>query len=492
MVLLTITRRHNPAYSASAFKYPERRHTHIPSWPPLPLIYPKLADKPSFISRCIERATAIYNYCVTGVWRDQRRTMGIRVLKTLNLSVRAFTDRGLQNKSMSLTYCTVLAIVPALALLFAISRGFGFQDMVQRQLFVYFPAQQKAISTAISFVDSYLKESSQGIFVGVGLIMLLWTLISLLSNIEEAFNNIWGIRKDRSFMQKVTDYIAICLMVPVLMICSSGASIFMSTIVQDNLQLPFLTPVINSFLELAPLVLAWLAFSLSYMLIPNTRVNFKYAAISGAVSAIGFYILQLLFVNGQIYVTKYNAIYGSFAFLPLMLIWLQLTWLILLAGCVLTYSMQNVFAYNYLGDITEVSHNYRHQISIVITALVFRRFNRGKPPYTLYELTRYYDLPMRLVNYSVESLHKAGILYLVNLGEGKTGLAPAVDTSALTVGEVLSRLDSLGNSDFIPGFNKLYAPLVKKLEEARGKACDDNLKLLITDLPLPDAVNTDN
>ena len=131
--------------------------------------------------------------------------------------------------------------------------------MVQNELYVYFPAQQKAISTATSFVDSYLQQSSQGLFVGIGIVTLLWTPISLLSNIEDAFNSIRGIKKARSLPQKVTDYIAICLMVPVLMICSSGASIFTPTIVQDNLNLPFLTPVINNLLELAPLVMAWLA-----------------------------------------------------------------------------------------------------------------------------------------------------------------------------------------------------------------------------------------
>ena len=365
-------------------------------------------EKESFISKTVSKAKSAYGYFWSGVWKDPRKNVWTSIVKTLNLTVRSFTDTGLQNKSMSLTYSTVLALVPALALLFAISRGFGSQDMVQNELYVYFPAQQKAISTATSFVDSYLQQSSQGLFVGIGIVMLLWTLISLLSNIEDAFNSIWGIKKARSLPQKVTDYIAICLMVPVLMICSSGASIFMSTIVQDNLNLPFLTPVINNLLELAPLVMAWLAFTLSYFLIPNIKVSFKYAAISGAVCAIAFQILQLLFVNGQIYVTKYNAIYGSFAFLPLMLIWLQLSWLILLTGCVLTYSLQNVFAYNYMGDISDVSQSYRREVELVITALVFRRFRRGRTPYTLYDLSKHYDLPMKLVNHSVEALRKAG------------------------------------------------------------------------------------
>ncbi len=449
---------------------------------------PDKEKKSSLLTRIYEKCKKGYEYFWTGVWRDPRKNIGTRILKTINLSVRSFMDRGLQDKSMSLTYSTVLAIVPALALIFAISRGFGFQNMVQSQLYVYFPAQQKAISTAISFVDSYLKQSSQGVFVGIGIVMLLWTLVSLLSNIEAAFNSIWGIRKDRSLPQKVTDYIAICLMVPVLMICSSGASIFMSTIVQDNLKLPFLTPVINSLLELAPLVLAWLAFSLSYCLIPNTKVSFKYSAIAGAVSAVSFQILQLLFVNGQIYVTKYNAIYGSFAFLPLMLIWLQLSWLILLSGCVLTYSLQNVFSYNYLGDVGDVSHNYRREIALVITALVFRRFREGKKPYTRFELSRYYDLPIRLVNDAADKLKSAGILLSVIEDKDVVGLAPAMDTDNLSVSDFMRRLDRMGSSDFIPGFSKMYAPLLGIFRKTVSEAYSGVSGLCVCELPLPDPV----
>lgn len=265
----------------------------------------------------------------------------------------------------------------------------------------------------------------------------------------------------------------------------------MSTIVQENLNLPFLTPVINSLLEFAPLVMAWLAFTLSYFLIPNTKVQIKYAAIAGAVCAVAFQVLQLLFVNGQIYVTKYNAIYGSFAFLPLMLIWLQLSWLILLTGSVLAYSLQNVFAYNYLGDITDVSQSYRREIALVVTALVFRRFRRGRPPYTLYDLSRHYDLPMKLVSHSVESLRKAGILYIVADDKDRAGIAPAVEIDKMSVGELMRRLDAEGNSDFIPGFSEMYAPLLGRYRKAVSAAYSTAETMRVCDLPLPDAINTD-
>lgn len=305
----------------------------------------KNSTRVTLIKRLIVKVRCIIDFCWTGIWRNESDSIWIKLLKTVNLSVRSFLDTGLQSKSAALTYNSILAIVPAFALLFAIGRGFGFQNLLQDQLYSFFPAQHQAISTALSFVDSYLEQASQGIFVGIGIVLLLWTLISLLGNIEAAFNHIWGIKQNRSLYRKVTDFTAIFLMIPILMICSSGISIFMSNTVQNNIDFRFLSPVFEVLLDITPFLLTCLAFTLAFILIPNTKVKFKYALISGIICGISFQILQQLFVSGQIYVSKYNAIYGSFAFLPLLLIWLQLSWLILLFGCVLTYSAQNIFRY---------------------------------------------------------------------------------------------------------------------------------------------------
>ena len=146
-----------------------------------------------WIARLTAKGMGWYNYSTSGVWSDTRRNWKVNLMKTANLSVRSFLNADLQNRAASLTYQTLLAIVPALALLFAICRGFGFQNLVESQLFSSFPAQSKALATALKFVDSYLAQSSEGIFVGIGIIFLLWTLISLISNVEDAFNKICGI-----------------------------------------------------------------------------------------------------------------------------------------------------------------------------------------------------------------------------------------------------------------------------------------------------------
>lgn len=321
-----------------------------------------------------DKAIKLFNYFWTGVWRDSSKSLKVRTLKIINLSIRTFLDSDLQSRAAALTYRTLLAIVPAFALLFAIGRGFNLQDLLQSQLYKLFPSQHQAMSTAMSFVDSYLKEASEGVFVGVGIVFLLWTLISLLSHIEDSFNTLWGIKQSRSLYRKITDYTSICLLVPILMVCAAGINIFMSTMFDSLFGGADKYPFISILLDCAPFLLTCVAFTLSYLLIPNTSVNLKYASISGLISGVAFQIIQLLFISGQVYVAKYNAIYGSFAFLPLLLIWLQISWLILLFGCTLTFSMQNIFHFTFTEDMNNISPLYMRRLTVATAAVIASRF----------------------------------------------------------------------------------------------------------------------
>lgn len=448
---------------------------------------PKASEKkPGFFDRLIEKIKKQIEYVSSGVWSDPRKTMKVRLVKTINLTVQAFLNRDLQIKSMAITYQTVLAMVPALALLLAISKGFGFQDIVEKELYTYFPSQSKALATALSFVDSYLAEASSGVLVGVGLVVLLWTLISLLSNIEDAFNNIWDLKAGRTTIQKIKDYIAIFLLIPLLMIISSGISIFMSSTVMAVVPFAFMTPLVNTLMELLPVVLTWGAFTLCFWLIPNTKVEFKFAAIAGAFCAVAFEIIQLLFLNGQIYVSKYNAIYGSFAFLPLLLIWLQLSWLLLLSGCGLTYSLQNVFSYNFFGNLTSISESYYREVLLVVTAVVYRRFHNGMSAPTRNGLSMKYGLPIRLVSSIADRLQRAGLIQLNESRDGNDdpGLIPTTDTDKILVKDVVARVESAGMKDFIPEFNTTYKQALKELNDISLRMYEAAGDMLIRDLDI--------
>lgn len=395
-----------------------------------------------------------WKYCSRGVWGDTRTSFKVNLIKTLNLSVRSFLSADLQSTACALTYRMLLAIVPALALLFAIGRGFGFQNLLTSQLFGYFPSQQKALEAAFRFVDAYLAQASEGLFVGVGILFLLWTLISLVSSVEDAFNRIWGVKYGRSFWRKITDYTAIFLILPVLMICSSGLSIFMSTTLQEAIPLKFMSPAISAMLDCATIVLTCLFFTGAYMLIPNTTVKFKNALMSGILAGLAFQILQWLFVTGQLYVSKYNAIYGGFAFLPLLLIWMQLVWVICLSGAVLCYSSQNIFRFSFTSEVTDISILYRRKITLAIMAVVARRFKMGLQPLRSADFVAEYNIPTRLVEDIVAELADAGLLARVMTGKNENdyALQPATDITGLTVGRVVASVENHGASDFIPGF----------------------------------------
>ena len=156
-------------------------------------------NKPSFFARASLLIKRLWQFVSVDIWHVTEYKLHIHILKTLNLSVRCFLNEKLQEKASALTFSTILAIVPALAMLFAICKGFGFQHIIQSQLFDYFPAQRNALEYMLGFVDQYLDQMKGGVFVGIGLCFLLWTLISLLSNIEKAFNDIWQVQGGRSF-----------------------------------------------------------------------------------------------------------------------------------------------------------------------------------------------------------------------------------------------------------------------------------------------------
>lgn len=439
----------------------------------------------SKISRIVDSVRRFALYCWEGVWRDPSNHIRVKILKTLNLSVRTFLDSDLQSRAASLTYSTLLAIVPGFALLFAIGRGFNLQNLLKDELFKFFPAQSKAISTATGFVDSYLKQASQGVFVGIGIVFLLWTMISLLSQIESNFNQLWGVRQGRSIYRKVTDYTSICLLVPVMMVCSAGISIFMNTAFNTVFGQSVFSPVASFLLDCAPFVLSCVAFMLSFLLIPNTHVKIKYAAISGFICGIAFQIIQLLFISGQIYVAKYNAIYGSFAFLPLLLIWLQMSWLILLFGCTFTYSMQNIFHYTFTEDVSNISPLYMRKLTVVAAAIIASRFRKHEKPLTQGELSSKYDLPIRIVSEIVSRLQEAGIVNFVILDKSEDyGVAPAVNLDRFTLGQLLEAIDVHGRKDFVPKFNERYTQALAMVDHVADSEYSAASKILLIDIPV--------
>lgn len=425
-----------------------------------------------------------WSFVSEDVWKCKSNNVFIHIIKTLNLSVRCFLNEQLQQRAAALTFHSMLSVVPALVVLIAISRGFGFYTALENLLYDSIPAQRSALQYAFTFVDAYMEQMHNGIFVGIGLILLLWALITLLSNIENTFNDLWNV-PNRKLARRITDYMAVFILIPILLIASSGMSLFVNTLLD---KLPYFSSLGQYTMQFSSYVLAWLLFAATYKLLPNTKVKIKHALVSGIICGTAFNLFQWLYLSGQIWVSKYNAIYGSFAFLPLLMLWMQLSWLICLIGVVLSYSSQNVFNFEYEKDIKHISRNYYENVLTVIMAIILKRRNEGKEPLSCYDLSQHYQLPMPLVTRAVNDLMAVDLVAPTPIGNDFAYIA-TVDSNILTVGYMMRKIDNYGHQDFVSSLHTQQSAqaTLDTIVESYYKEGD---KSLVIDLPTPQEIET--
>ena len=404
----------------------------------------------------------------------------INIIKTVILAVRGFQSENLQTKASALTYSTLLSIVPLLAVLLGIAKGFGFQGTVRQELFDYFPGHEMELNKAFEFVESYLAQAQGGVIIGVGLILLFYTVINLISSVEDTFNDIWQIQKSRPWYRKISDYLALFLVLPVLMTASSGLSIFMSTLQNSFLgQYLFFTPLVELFLHIAPYIFTGL-----YVSLPNTKVRFVNGLVAGFIAGCAFQLFQFIYISGQIWVSKYNAIYGSFAALPLLLLWLQLSWLICLFGAELSYASQNVKKFSFERDSKSISRRYKDFLTLLIASLIVKRFVKGEKPYTADELSDAYRIPIRITTQILYLLTELNIIIEVNYGNDDrvAYYQPAIDVNKITVSYLLTRMDEYGSENFKIDTSKLFSKEWKALLKTREDMIKANDNILLKDL----------
>lgn len=264
------------------------------------------------------------------------------IYRVLYLTIRFFTGKRVMTQASALTYSTLLAIVPILAVIFAIARGFGYNKYIEMWFRDALSSQPQAADIIVGFVNGYLVHTKSGIFLGVGLIFMLYTVLMLMNNVEETFNQIWQVSNSRPIIRSFTNYLAIFFLFPILVIVSTGVSVFMATIADSMTGYVILGPVVHKLLDFSPYLLLSLLFIGLYVYMPNTRVRLSCAIIPGILAGIAMQGLQTFYIHSQIWVTGYNAIYGSFAALPLFMLWVQMSWTICLFGAQLTYTNQNL------------------------------------------------------------------------------------------------------------------------------------------------------
>ncbi len=425
------------------------------------------------------------NFLTKRIWHirigklEKRQGFLLKQLRIIILAIKGFNEDKCMLKASALTYYILFSVVPILALIFAVAKSFNFQKKLESDLLRDFKQYSEILNKAFDYADKMLQTAHGGILAVIGLLLLVYTLIMLLSSIEDSFNEIWEIRKGRTWLRRITDYLAIAAFAPVFLVMSSSITMFLQKEALSFESISWfhhLDAMVKIFLKGVSLLLLSGLFTFIYMSLPNTRVRFKSALIAGIVAAIAFDILQYAYINFQIGAVRYNRIYGSFAALPLFLIWVQYSWFIVLFCAELAFANQNVDHYELEHEIQNISIRYKRVMSLLVANHIAKNFESGNPPLRAEDIAHQLDLPIRLARIIVADFIETGLFSEVKTKKKKEiAYLPALALNQLTVKFILDKLDTKGVNelpinvhDHLESVKKVMDDIDRLVEEHKG------------------------
>jgi membrane protein len=378
------------------------------------------------------------------------------VSRLLYLVVFGFLKDQCIIRAAALTFTTILSIVPFLAVAFSISKGFGLQntDFIRTLILKLTTGRVEVADKIIEYID----RTNVQALGWVGVATLLFTVLSLVGTIEKAFNTIWGVTKGRSAWRKIADFFPVILICPmVLLIASSfNLSLQQQQIVTGLLSVQAIGLLEAFFLKITPYVLIAMAFAFMYVFIPFTKVRLTSAAIGGIVGGVLWQTAQWFYIHWQIGAAKYNAIYGSFAQLPLLLMWIYISWLVVLLGSEVSYAWQNLNSFvkqRYFGEATPLE---RQKIAVLMMTVLAKRFHDAAPLPSVEELSDALMAPATLVSDIFRLLQRAGYTVPTEV-TGHEVYAPARALDAVRVLDIIKVVNMDADDRIFRAFAKKFA-----------------------------------
>ena len=428
-----------------------------------------------------------------GVWSIPSKTLSplrsffLKQLRIVILALRGFDEDKCGLQASALTFYSLMSVVPVVAMAFGIAKGFGLEESLKQQLYEKFQDQSVMITKIVVFSESMLEKTQGGVVAGIGVAVLFFLVIKLLSNIEKSFNNIWGIRKGRSLSRKLTDYLAVMLVCPLLLIMSSSLTVFLAAQASELTgRIAFLqtfSPLIAITLKPLPYLFVLVLFTFNYIFVPNTKVRFNSALFGGIVAAVTYQIAQWAYIKFQIGAANYGAIYGSFAALPLFLLWLQMSWLIVLLGAEISFACQNVNTYEFEPDCLKVSARFKQTLALRIVQLCVHHLAEGKKPWRADAISHELEIPVRLIREVLFELVQAGILLETRSSDDEPAAYwPARMVEKLRMSDVLFGLEKLGRDTIRVSEEAGLQKFKKSLAELEKLVENDPANLLIKDV----------
>jgi membrane protein len=348
-------------------------------------------------------------------------------------------------------------MVPVIAVVFGIAKGFGLEKLIENQILQMAEKanwQTDVTNQIIGFSHSLLENVKGGLIAGVGVILLFWTVISILGKIEESFNAIWEVKKSRTLLRKFSDYLTMMVLAPILFIISSSITVVVASqvkvIAQKIAFLGALSYVILFLLNLLPYLSIWFLLMILYFMMPNTRIPLRSGILGGIVAGTLFQIVQWVYIKFQIGVASYGAIYGSFAALPLLLAWLQLSWMIVLFGAEIAFANEHYETYGFQPDYSTLSVSSMKLIILRIFHLLIKKFSQGEKPLTASQIADALEIPVRLVRHLLSELTAAGLVVEIAKGaRDEVTFQPGRSIENITLKYTLDAYEQYG-STYVP------------------------------------------
>ena len=373
-----------------------------------------------------------------------------RFLQTIILVARGFKDQVLVVRANSLSFALLFAFIPMMALIYAIARGFGFEEIVKSTISSSFLAEANVATVLLEWIERYLETARDGLFLGIGLIVLIWAVYAFFNMLENSFNSIWNVKQSRSFARRMTNYVMTLLLVPVLVVVTSGISIFLNSTEVLASVLDGIVPIRKFMLRFLPFVATTGVFTWIFSAIPNTKVKFSSAIIPGILMGLLYQVVQALSMYLVVLFTRMSFVYGAFSAIPLVLIWLNITCWLLLIGAELAFAIQNNDMFAYEKDLKAMSRRYKDYVMLYLLSVIIRRFEAGEAPQTAQDMAADNQLPIRLVQQLLSRLEETVIVRRVYIeDEEEHAFIPALDTKAITVEMVIGRISAQGTEEFL-------------------------------------------
>jgi membrane protein len=361
--------------------------------------------------------------------------------------------------------------------LFAIGKGFGLDKIIETQIMKFAEMGNwppEIVDRVINFSHTQLGQASGGLIAGIGVLFLFWTAISILGNIEESFNHIWEVRKSRTLMRKFSDYLALIVITPILIVVSSSITVVVASQIQLFIEkiavLGPLGSMILFLLKLFPYLSIWALLVVNYLVLPNTKVPVRSALLAGVLTGTLYQVVQGIYIKFQIGVVRYGAIYGSFAALPLFLVWLQLSWLIVLFGAEIAYAHEHLETFGFHPDHSKISLSSRKLLIVRIFHLLVKNFQQGNGPLSATQISRGLEIPLRLTRHFLDELTRTGLVVeTVKDNKNESTFQPGRDIEHLTVQVALGAYEGQGTTPVpVPSSEEAsrISALLREIEEA--------------------------